>query len=49
MHDLILHDAGRDLRSSSHALTIARDVLQTRRRIVEQVPDWALSPNGLRS
>ena len=49
MEDLILHDAARDIRSPSHALTIARDVLQTRRRIVTQPPDWALSPNGLRS
>lgn len=49
MEDLILHDAARDIRSPSHALTIARDVLQTRRRIAAQAPDWALSPNGLRS
>ncbi len=49
MEDLVLHEAARDIRSPSHALTIARDVLQTRRRIVTQPPDWALSPNGLRS
>ncbi len=49
MEDLILHDAARDIRSPSHALTIARDVLQTRRRIAAQEPGWALSPNGLRS
>ena len=49
MEDLVLHDAARDIRSPSHALTIARDVLQTRRRIIAQPPDWALSPNGLRS
>ncbi|KAB2784202.1 DUF1612 domain-containing protein [Brucella anthropi] len=49
MEDLVLHEAARDIRSPSHALTIARDVLQTRRRIVAQPPDWALSPNGLRS
>ncbi|WP_421566537.1 RHE_PE00001 family protein [Ochrobactrum sp. EDr1-4] len=49
MEDLILHDAARDIRSPSHALTIARDVLQTRRRIVAHEPGWALSPNGLRS
>ena len=49
MEDLVLHEAARDIRSPSHALTIARDVLQTRRRIVAQQPDWALSPNGLRS
>ncbi len=49
MEDLVLHEAARDIRSPSHALTIARDVLQTRRRIAVQPPDWALSPNGLRS
>lgn len=49
MEDLVLHEAARDIRSPSHALTIARDVLQTRRRIAVQAPDWALSPNGLRS
>ncbi|RLL71596.1 DUF1612 domain-containing protein [Ochrobactrum soli] len=49
MEDLVLHGAARDIRSPSHQLTIARDVLQTRRRIAEQAPDWALSPNGLRS
>lgn len=47
MEDLVLHEAARDIRSPSHALTIARDVLQTRRRIAAQPPDWALSPNGL--
>lgn len=49
MEDLVLHEAARDIRSPSHALTIARDVLQTRRRIAAQAPDWALSPNGLRA
>ncbi len=49
MEDLVLHEAARDIRSPSHQLTIARDVLQTRRRIVTQAPDWALSGNGLRS
>ncbi len=33
MEDLVLHEAARDIRSPSHQLTIARDVLQTRRRI----------------
>lgn len=49
MEDLILHDTARDIRSPSHALTIARDALQTRRRIAAQSSDWALSPTGLRS
>jgi len=49
MEDLVLHAAARDIRSPSHQLTIARDVLQTRRRIAAQPPDWALNANGLRS
>ncbi|WP_374788843.1 RHE_PE00001 family protein [Brucella oryzae] len=49
MEDLVLHEAARDIRSPSHQLTIAREVLQTRRRIAAQAPDWALSPNGFRS
>ncbi|KAB2684325.1 RHE_PE00001 family protein [Brucella pseudogrignonensis] len=49
MEDLVLHEAARDIRSPSHQLTIARDVLQTRRRIAAQSSDWALSANGLRS
>lgn len=47
MEDLVLHDAARDIRSPSHGLTIARDVLQTRRRIASNEPGWALSPHGL--
>lgn len=47
MEDLVLHEAARDIRSPSHALTIAHDVLQTRRRIAAQPPDWALSLPGL--
>ena len=47
VEELFLDDAARDIRSPSHQLTIARDVLQTRRRIVTQEPKWALSPNGL--
>lgn len=49
LEDLVLHDATKDIRTPTHELTIARDVLRTRRRIVTQPPSWALSPNGLRS
>ncbi|MFK0331912.1 RHE_PE00001 family protein [Rhizobium sp. NPDC090275] len=49
LEDLVLHDAGHDIRAPSHELTIARDVLRTRRRIASQSPAWALSPEGLRS
>lgn len=49
LEDLVLHDAFRDTRTPTHELTIARDVLRTRRRISGQLPDWALSPDGLRT
>ncbi|KSV80427.1 hypothetical protein N181_29320 [Sinorhizobium fredii USDA 205] len=49
LEDLVLHDATKDIRTPTHELTIARDVLRTRRRIAAQPPAWALSPDGLRS
>ncbi|WP_164565848.1 RHE_PE00001 family protein [Rhizobium ruizarguesonis] len=49
LEDLVLHDAGADVRAPTHELTIARDVLRTRRRIVAQSPDWALSAEGIRT
>ena len=49
LEDLVLHDAFRDTRTPTHELTIARDVLRTRRRISGQSPDWALSAEGIRS
>ncbi len=49
LEDLVLHDATKDIRTPTHELTIARDVLRTRRRLVAQPPGWALSTEGLRS
>ncbi|MDX8327364.1 RHE_PE00001 family protein [Agrobacterium tumefaciens] len=49
LEDLVLHDATKDIRTPTHELTIARDVLRTRRRIASQSSGWALSPDGLRS
>ncbi|UFW67779.1 DUF1612 and helix-turn-helix domain-containing protein (plasmid) [Rhizobium laguerreae] len=49
LEDLVLHDATRDIRTPTHELTIARDVLRTRRRISGQQPDWALSVDGVRT
>lgn len=49
LEDLVLHDALRDTRTPTHELTIARDVLRTRRRISGQSPDWALSAEGIRT
>ncbi|MUZ74479.1 DUF1612 domain-containing protein [Agrobacterium vitis] len=48
LEDLVLHDAHADVRTPTHELTIASDVLRTRRRIAAQRPGWALSPDGLR-
>ena len=49
LEDLVLHDATKDIRTPTHELTIARDVLRTRRRISGQSPDWALSAEGIRT
>ncbi|MEA1843418.1 RHE_PE00001 family protein [Agrobacterium tumefaciens] len=49
LEDLVLHDATRDIRTPTHELTIARDVLRTRRRIAAQLPAWALSAEGIRT
>ncbi|TBC13030.1 RHE_PE00001 family protein [Rhizobium ruizarguesonis] len=49
LEDLVLHDAGADIRAPTHELTIARDVLRTRRRIASQPTGWALSADSLRS
>lgn len=49
LEDLVLHDATRDIRTPTHELTIARDVLRTRQRIAGQLPDWALSAEGIRT
>lgn len=49
LEDLVLHDATKDIRTPTHELTIARDVLRTRRRIAAQPADWALSWDGIRS
>jgi hypothetical protein len=49
LEDLVLHDAFRDTRTPTHELTIARDVLRTRRRIAGQLLDWALSAEGIRT
>ncbi|WP_025591965.1 RHE_PE00001 family protein [Agrobacterium tumefaciens] len=49
LEDLVLHDATKDIRTPTHELTIARDVLRTRRRIAGQLSGWALSAEGLRT
>jgi hypothetical protein len=49
LEDLVLHDAGMDIRAPTHELTRARAVLRIRRRIADAKPDWALSVTGLAS
>jgi hypothetical protein len=49
LDDLVLHDAGMDIRAPTHELTRARAVLRSRRRVAEAKSDWALSPAGLAS
>lgn len=49
LEDLVLHDALRDIRAPTHELTIARDIMKTRRRIAAHPPAWALSDQGLAS
>src|SRR3712207_6648399 len=47
LEDLVLHDAGMDLRAPTYKLTRAHTVLRTRRRIVANDPGWATSLPGL--
>src|SRR5688572_29991010 len=47
LEDLVLHDAGMDLRAPTHELTRAHTVLRARRRIAAADPSWATSPSGL--
>lgn len=49
LEDLVLHEDGHDIRTPTHELTIARDVLRTRRRIALQPPDWALGVENISS
>ena len=47
LEDLLLHDAGMDIRAPTHELTRAHAVLRARRRIAAADPNWALTPVGL--
>ena len=49
IEDLVLHDAAQDIRAPTHELTIARDVLRSRRRVAAMPAGWALSSEGLNS
>ncbi|HEY8065126.1 MAG TPA: RHE_PE00001 family protein, partial [Methylosinus sp.] len=47
IEDLVLHDAGMDVRTPTHELVRAHAVLLTRRRIADREPAWALTTDGL--
>lgn len=47
LEDLVLHDAGADVRAPTHELTLAARLLRQRRTIERQDPDWVFSRAGL--
>ena len=47
LDDLVLHDAGMDVRTPSHALVRAQAYLRLRRQAATGDPDFMLSPAGL--
>ena len=47
IEDLVLRDAGMDIRAPTHALIRAHATLRMRRRIADAAPGWALSPAAL--
>lgn len=47
VEDLVLHDAGMNIRTPTHELTRADAVLRARRRIADAEPDRALTRSGL--
>jgi len=47
LEDLVLHDAGMDVRAPTHELIRAHAILRARRRIAAEPFDWALSSAGL--
>ncbi|WP_320197544.1 RHE_PE00001 family protein [Agrobacterium sp. rho-13.3] len=47
IEDLVLHDAHMDIRAPTHEMTIANQILRTRRQIIGNEPKWALSTAGL--
>lgn len=48
LEDLVLHDAGMDIRSPTHETTRAAAILIERRRLARREPDEVLSPSALR-
>ncbi|MNU03042.1 hypothetical protein D3C72_2469360 [compost metagenome] len=48
LEKVVLHDATRDIGTPTYELSIAHDVLRTRRRIAAQSLECALSAKGIR-
>ncbi|MCV9937472.1 RHE_PE00001 family protein [Boseaceae bacterium BT-24-1] len=48
LEDLVLHDAGMDVRSPTHEITRAAAILNERRRLARREPDEILSQRALR-
>lgn len=48
LEDLVLHDAGMDVRSPTHEITRAAAILNERRRLARREPDEVLSPRAVR-
>lgn len=47
LEGLVLYNSFRDTRTPTHELTVARDILNSPRRIAAHPPAWALSSPGL--
>lgn len=47
LEDLVLHDAGMDIRAPTHELIRAHAIVRARRRILVEPAPWALSDSGL--
>ncbi len=47
VEDLVLHDARMDIRTPTHELTRAHNILRVRRQIASNSPAWALSAKGM--
>jgi hypothetical protein len=49
VEDLVLHDVRMDIRTPTHELTRAHNILRVRRQIAANPPAWALSAKGIAS
>lgn len=47
LEDLVLHDARMDIRTPTHELSRAHEILRLRRQVSANKPDWALGREGL--